>query len=84
MNDTFLLFSKYASKENITLDEWLDKYRRPDRYKLRDGPAWGVKYSKLIRESHEGDILQFGITWISPHESNTGHTVSFIPHPINL
>lgn len=71
------LYSKYEVKECSTLEEFLTKYRRVDRFTGRDGKEWGLDYSKKIINSHHKELLLFGITWISPFESNTGTVVSF-------
>ncbi|OPC66371.1 hypothetical protein DSC47_10045 [Elizabethkingia miricola] len=72
------LFKNYIVKDCSSLDEFLDKYRRHDRYKGRNGKDWGLNYSELIYQSHIDDLQKFGITTIAPTESNTGKTVAFL------
>lgn len=71
------LFERYVVTDCSSLSEFLDKYRRADRYKARDGKDWGEDYSKRLYNSHQNDLLIEGITWISPYESNTGQTVAY-------
>lgn len=72
------LFGKY-SVDAENLDDFLDRYRKHDRYKGRDGDVWGHGYSKSIRKTHELEVEQYGVTYISKYESNTGSTVSWVP-----
>jgi len=70
------LYRKYQVKAE-SLDDFLDRYYKPDRYKGRDGEIWGENYSKLIRQSNQEYLDNYGVTWISRHESITGKTVSY-------
>lgn len=79
LNDNMQLFAKYLVNDCVTLDEFLNKYRKPSRYKMRDGKEWGYDYSLKIKQSHIDELNKYGITTISPYESNTGITVSFKP-----
>lgn len=72
------LFQNYIVKDCSSLDEFLEKYRRHDRYKGRNGKDWGYNYSDLIFKSHFDELEKEGITTISPYESNTGKTVAFV------
>lgn len=72
------LYKKYAVTDCNDLNEFLEKYRRHDRYKGRNGKDWGLNYSELIYQSHIDDLEKYGITTIAPTESNTGKTVAFL------
>lgn len=71
------LLGKYLVSDCLSLNEFLDKYRRADRYTMRNGKDWGFDYSEKIKQSHSEELRLYGITSISPYESNTGETVSF-------
>ena len=75
--DILTIYSKFLAKDCSTLEEFLAKYRRVDRFTARDGKEWGLDYSKKIINSHHKELLFYGITWIPPFESNTGAVVSF-------
>ena len=71
------LYNKFIVKDCDSLEQFLTKYRRVDRFTGRDGKEWGLDYSKKISKSHHKELLIYGITWISPFESNTGTVVAF-------
>lgn len=75
MKTNYELFEKYLVSDCKTLEEWADKYRKPDRYKMRDSYLPG--YSKAVLQSHKEDLVKYGITWISDHDSITGQIVAF-------
>lgn len=71
------LFEQYVVTDCSSLSEFLDRYRRAERYKGRDGKDWGEDYSLRSYNSHQNDLLMHDITWISPYESVTGKTVAY-------
>lgn len=83
-NSTFELF-KGDRVEAKNLDDFLNRYYKPDRYKGQDNDNWGdlipvgKKYSDVVRESHQQDLDLYGIDWISSHDSVTGRIVSWYP-----
>jgi hypothetical protein len=58
--------------DNITIQEFLSKYYRPDRYTGR-----GEEYAKTVLASHEKHFKELGFDLISRHESVTGQAVWF-------
>ncbi|MBN9301638.1 MULTISPECIES: hypothetical protein [Dysgonomonas] len=70
------LFEKYIVSDCTNLEDFACRYRKPDRYKLRDSYLPG--YSDAVLESHREDLRKYGITWISRHESVTGKVVAFV------
>lgn len=75
MKTNYELFEKYLVSDCKTLEEFADRYRKPDRYKLRDSYLPG--YSEAILQSHREDLVKYSITWISYHDSATGKVVAF-------
>ncbi len=72
----FDLFEKYAVTDCETLLDFINRYRRVDRFTERDKYMPG--YSKAIIKTHQDEFEKHGIAWIGNHESNTGKIVSFI------
>jgi hypothetical protein len=68
------LFAKYAV-DAPSLDAFLDKYYRHDRYKGR-----GDDYAAAIRKSAGEMLALHGIVWMGPYESVTGGVVSWMPN----
>lgn len=66
-------------KDCNSLNEFLAKYRRADRYTQRNGSLWGIDYSERIDKSHQGDIDNHGFTSISQYESNSGKAEYYFP-----
>lgn len=56
-----------------TVDEFLNRYYRSDKLIGRGG---GI-YKRVIFETCKRDLVEFGITWISKHNSTTGQVVAF-------
>lgn len=77
MKTNYEIFERYLVSDCETLEEFANRYRKPDRFKMRDSYMPG--YSKAIMEGHEEDLRNYGITWISQHESVTGKVVAFAP-----
>ena len=55
-----------------TVEEFLDRYYKPDRYKGR-----GEEYAKTVLKHQEVNFRKDGVAWISQFGSVTGHIVSF-------
>ena len=62
---------RYAEGVN-TIEEFLYKYYRPDRYFGR-----GENYAKALLKSHKDDFEKYGHDIISRHESLTGYAIWF-------
>lgn len=62
-----------------SLDDFLDKYYKHDRYKGRNGNVWGENYSELVKQSSREDIDRLGYCIISKHDSKTGEIVAYYP-----
>ena len=66
------LFRKDQVIDINTIEEFLDKYYKPDRYKIR-----GKEYAQCLLASHKKDLKEDGFDIISHHDSVTGRVVSF-------
>ena len=58
-------------KDVKTVDEFLDKYYKPDRYRGR-----GAEYAAVLLKSHTNDFNQHGYDIISHHDCVTGCVVA--------
>ena len=65
---------KASVNDCLTVKEFADKYRKPERYTGR-----GTEYAKAIMQSHYADIKEHGYTAISHHDSIVGKFITFIP-----
>ncbi len=70
------LFRKYQVCAD-SLDDFLDRLYKHDRYKGRDGKVWGEDYSQCIKDSCEAGLERYGYCLISRHDSRTGDVVAF-------
>ena len=70
------LFRQYQVQAT-SVEDFLDKYYKHDRYKGRNGLIWGNDYSNPILKTAINDFLEYGWCIISKHDSNTGRVVSF-------
>jgi len=66
------LLERFIVKDCVSLEQFLDKYRKPERFKMR-----GKDYSDKIIKTHKEELLNYGITWIGNYESNTGKIVAY-------
>lgn len=57
-----------------SLDEFMQRYRRHDRYGARS-----EREQDAIRRCHESELRAHGITWIAHYDSATGKLVSWMP-----
>ena len=57
-----------------TLEHFLDRYYKPDRYHGR-----GKEYAAAILESHREDLKKYGYDIIAKHDSVTGSVVAWFP-----
>lgn len=55
-----------------TVEEFLDRYYRHDRYRGR-----GEEYAAVVLQSHRDRFARLGYDLISRHESRTGEPVWF-------
>ena len=69
--DPYVAFQKYAVKAS-SLEEFCDRYHRPDAYHDR-----GEEYMKVDYESHKKDMEREGFTIIPYGSSTTGDVVSY-------
>lgn len=67
-------WKKYRVTDVSTIEEFMAKYYRHDRYKGR-----GSEYAAVLLASHTKTLEEYGVDWISHHDSNTGGIVSFYP-----
>lgn len=70
--DAKTAFRKYQVKNCKTIEEFLEKYYKHERYQGR-----GEKYAESLLNNHKEVFLQEGVDWISHHDSVTGQVVSF-------
>ena len=66
------LFKKYQVLDVKTVEEFLSRYYRADRYTAR-----GKEYADALLKNYTEDFEENGYTYIDKHGSNTGQTVSF-------
>jgi len=67
----------YAEGVNSVV-EFLDKYYKPSRFRLR-----GEEYANAVIKSAEEEIKNYGCTLASRHESNLGVAVWYYPDKSN-
>lgn len=72
MTTPFEIFKDCKVTDVKTVAEFLDRYYRKDRYTGR-----GEEYAAVLLKSHEDDFKEWGVDWISKHESLTGEVVAF-------
>jgi hypothetical protein len=72
MYSAFESFKKYRVTDVATVEEFLARYYKRDRYTGR-----GNEYAAILLESHTRDFETNGFDIISHHDSNTGEVVSF-------
>jgi hypothetical protein len=65
------LFKKYEVEAN-SVEDFLKKYTKRDRHEGR-----GKEYIEARIKSHTEDLLKYGYTIISHHDSITGDVVSY-------
>jgi len=65
-------FKKYQVTDCKTLEDFLKKYYKEDRYFGR-----GEEYAKSLLEFHQEYLNDYGYDFISRHDSVTGRIVSF-------
>ena len=68
----FQLYRNFAVTDVKTIQDFLNRYYKHDRYKGR-----GEKYAVCLLASHTETLEEHGVDWISHHDSNTGTVVSF-------
>lgn len=68
------MFRKYAIEDCDTLEEFMDKYYKHERYKGR-----GEIYAHSLFMSNRIHLLETGYVIISHHDSVNGRIVSFYP-----
>jgi len=66
------LFRKYEVKDVRTIEEFLTRYYKQDRYTGR-----GEAYAKELLNDYKESFAKEGFIIISRHDSSTGSTVSF-------
>lgn len=67
-------FRKDAVTDVQTVQEFADRYYRPERYTGR-----GADYAALCVKSLVEMVQKHGYCWLSHHESRTGNVVAFFP-----
>lgn len=67
------LFSKDAVNDCDSVEMFLDKYYKNDRFRGR-----GKEYANLLINGRKQDLINDGICIISHFDSVTGRTVSFL------
>ena len=72
MSNLYQSFKKYEVKDVKTIEEFLNKYGKYDRYLGR-----GKEYFNCCVESHKKDLERDGYTIISRHDGVTGQVISF-------
>jgi len=68
----YKLFKKNAVTDVKTVEQFLNKYYKPDRYTGR-----GDEYARTLLESYKKDFANDGVVLICHHDSVTGKAVSF-------
>ena len=71
MIDLLENLKKYRVKAK-SVEDFLDKYYKPDRYTKR-----GIQYALSLLESYKESFIKNGYCLISHHDSVTGEIVSF-------
>jgi hypothetical protein len=65
-------FEKYKVNDVKTIEEFLQKYTKYSRHQGR-----GQEYVDCRIKSHKDDLVKYGYTFITHHDSVTGEVVSF-------
>jgi hypothetical protein len=63
---------KYRVTDVKTLEEFMNRYYKRDRYRDR-----GAEYMEVVRQSRQKDLDTKGFTVISRHDNVTGEPVAF-------
>lgn len=66
---------------NVTFEQmkkFLVKRYRHDRLYGRDGTVWG-NYGDAVTNSHLEALVEYGVGFISQHESVTGEAIKYSP-----
>jgi len=59
------------------LKAFLCEYYLHSRFGDRDGAVWGRDYSDLVTRGAMEDLERYGVSRISPYESNRGRWIEF-------
>jgi hypothetical protein len=70
-------FQKYKVNDVSTIEEFCNKYYKPDRFKNR-----GQEYMDCVIKSDYKDMENYGYVIISHHDSITGEVVAFYGNEI--
>lgn len=68
-------FRQYQVNDVETVEAFLNRYYRPDRYTGR-----GDDYAASLLASYRHEFVERGFVFISHHDSVTGRTVAFFDH----
>lgn len=68
---TYDRFKRYEVKAN-SLEDFFRTYGREDRYFNR-----GEEYMRVVYETAKEELEMYGFTYITPHNSKCGDTVSY-------
>lgn len=71
---SYYLFQDRAVTDVRTVEEFLARYYKPDRYTGR-----GEEYAAILLASHQEHCNRQGYDFISHHDSVTGRVVAFYP-----
>ena len=66
---------KHIANDVNSIEEFLEKYMRHQRYQ-----DLGEEYKQAVLTGHEEDVMKYGNTLISRHESVTGEAVWYYAH----
>jgi hypothetical protein len=72
MSNLYEIYKEYQAKDVKTIEEFLKKYGKYDRYEGR-----GKEYMDCCIKSHKEDLNKYGYTIISRHDGVTGKAISF-------
>lgn len=59
------------------LKAFLSEHYLHSRFGERDGAVWGLDYSDLVTQGAMQDLERYGVSRISPYESNRGRWIEF-------
>ena len=72
MTTPYEVFEDRKVTDVKTVEEFLDRYYRKDRYTDR-----GEEHAAVVLASHKTMFELWGMDWIARHESVTGEVVAF-------
>jgi hypothetical protein len=58
-----------------SLEDFANRYRRSDRFHMRD-----EDYRAAIMQTHRNELSEYGITWVAGNDSANGNLVAWSPN----